>query len=262
MASPRDKSGNPEPKPLQDKSGLRTLDPILWDKHLSRFNELIMIGRLTPEVVHDINNYLTGILGYAELLSMKKIEDDSIRNGLKNIYLSADKCKDLLSNLIALSRPESSMTRLEDLNEVIEKTIILRNCALRHRQITVIKELGDNIPAVPLQGNKLEKTLLSLVFYAEEALEEREKDKKLVFKTLFQSPEEVIILITFQSSEKIFTVLSSLLESEATVGSKDFPLTFELNEIKQWLRELGASLELKKEGEEGLTLLIRLPLKG
>ena len=68
-----------------------------------------MIGKITPEVIHDINNHLTGILGYAELLSMKKIEDESIKNGLKNISFSAEKCKNLLANILSLSRQESSL---------------------------------------------------------------------------------------------------------------------------------------------------------
>ena len=61
-----------------------------------------MIGKITPEVIHDINNHLTGILGYAELLSMKKIEDESIKKGLKNISFSAEKCKDIAGQYLVL----------------------------------------------------------------------------------------------------------------------------------------------------------------
>ncbi len=75
-------------------------DPFHFKKCFDRLSALAMIGKITPEVIHDINNYLTGILGYAELLSMKKIEDESIKNGLKTISFSAEKCKNLLSNII------------------------------------------------------------------------------------------------------------------------------------------------------------------
>jgi two-component system, NtrC family, sensor kinase len=260
MNSTKDKTGDSDQKNPQDQPDCRALDPIYFNKQLSQYNELIMIGRLTPEVVHDINNYLTGILGYTELLSMKKIEDETIKNGLKNIYLSAEKCKDLLSILMALTGQEPSTTRLGSLNEVIEKTIILRSCALRHKQIRVIKELGDTIPAVPLQGNKLEKVLLSLIFYIEETFEEKEKERRLVFKTVLQSPEEAIIIITFNGSEKLLAVLSNFLKFDPGAEKKDLRHGFDLKEVKQWLCELGASLELQKEGEEGLTLLIHLPL--
>ncbi len=261
MTSPKDKAGDSSRVRLQDERDPKAFDPIHFRKQLSQYSELIMIGRLTPEVVHDINNYLTGILGYAELLSMKKIEDETIKNGLKNIYLSAEKCRDLLASLISLSRPESAMTRLGSLNEAIEKTLILRSCALRHKQIKVIKELGDNIPAVPLQGNKLEKILLSLIFYAEEVLEQEEKEKQLIFKTVFHSPEEVLIVLAFKGSKELFIALSDLLASGPAAGKKDLSIGFDLKEVKQWLSELGASLDLQKEGEEGLSLLIRWPLK-
>lgn len=261
MTSTKDKAGHSVRKRLPDEGDFTAFDPVLLKKHQLQFNELIMIGRLTPEVVHDINNYLTGILGYTELLLMKKAEDETIKNGLKNIYFSAEKCKELLSGLISLSRQESSMIRLGSLNEVIEKMIILRSCALRHKQIRVVKELGDNIPAVPLQGNKLEKVLLSLIFYAEEVLESREKQRKLLFKTVLQSPEEAIITLAFKGSKKIVTVISNLFAAEQKISIQDLRIGFDLKEIKQWLRELGASLDLKKEGEERLTLLIHLPLK-
>jgi len=261
MTSPKDKVCVPEQNTRQAKPDSGPLDPILLKKWLSQYNELIMIGRLTPEVVHDINNHLTGILGYTELLSMKKIEDESIKKGLQNIYISAERCKELLSNLTSLSRQESSMIRLESLNEVIEKMIVLRNCALRHKQITVLKELGHDIPAVPLPGNKLEKVLLSLIFYAEEALEQREKDRKLTFKTVFQAPDEAIIVMALNGPEKTFTYLSNLFGSNPTSEKEDLITGFGQKELEQWLGKLGASLELKREGEEGFLFVIHLPVK-
>ncbi len=155
-------------------------DPSQFQKSFDRLSALAMIGRITPEVIHDINNHLTGILGYAELLSMKKIEDESIKNGLKNITFSAEKCKVLLANLLSLSRQESAFVRFGDVNEIIEKTIDLRRCALRHQQIEVVMDLRNKIPTIAVDVVKLQKIFLNLMFKAEEALEQRVEGRKIV----------------------------------------------------------------------------------
>ncbi len=70
------------------------------------------------------------------------------------------------------------MIHLGDVKEIIEKTIELRRCALRHQQIELALDLGNKIPALVVDGIKLQKALLNLIFKAEEALEQRPEGKK------------------------------------------------------------------------------------
>jgi signal transduction histidine kinase len=261
MTSLKNKIEAPGKIDSQDNPASASSDAALTKKQLFVYNDLIMIGKLTPEVVHDINNYLTGILGYAELLSMKKIQDQSIKNGLQNIYISAEKCKDLLAHLIALTRSENSVITPGNLNALVEEAIVLRNCALRHKQIVVFKDLGNDLPAIPIQGNKLEKALLALIFYAEDTLEHKENNnRKITFKTSYQAPGPALLRLEVTASKEVSMDLLATMKSKEYVQGET-SLGVGLPEAMAWVQALGGSLEVELMEEEGFSFLIHLPLK-
>jgi two-component system, NtrC family, sensor kinase len=253
----------------QEKNGTqREPDPVYSDpphfqKYFEQFCALAMIGKITPEVIHDINNHLTGILGYAELLSMKKIEDESIMKGLKNISFSAEKCKILLANVLSLSRQESSRIHFGDVNEIIEKAIDLRRCALRHQQIEVIKEFKNKIPTVAVDVVKLQKAILNLMFEAEKALEHRPEGRKIVFKTNIDSLNHtVVITISANGSGMSPDPLARIFELFPAAESIDPENGIALKETIRWINEIGGTLKIEPEKGEGPVFVVLLPVEG
>ena len=209
----------------------------------------ILIGRITPEVIHDINNQLTGILGYAELLSMKKINDQSILNGLANITLSAERCKNLLANVLSLARQSSSLINLTDLNGVIDKTIDLRSCAWRHQQIEISKELARGLSCISINMAALQKIILHLIFAAEAALEELPENRRLYLQTAMFSENQALIAIRF----------NALKFSPDPIDRKS---GLDLNSIEYWIHQLGGEFKVESTGKQGIGFLILLPVKG
>ena len=237
-------------------------DPAHFQKHFDRLSALAMIGKITPEVIHDINNHLTGILGYAELLSMKKIEDESIKNGLKIISFSAEKCKVLLANVLSLSSQESSAVRFGGVNEIIENTIELRNCALRHQQIEMVRDLGNQIPTVAVDGVKLQKAFLNLMFKAEEALEHRPEGRKIVFKTTFDSRNHTVVITISTNGFGMFPdPLAPIFELFPADESMDPENGIALREALRWIGELGGTLIIEPVKGEGPVFVVLLPVK-
>jgi two-component system NtrC family sensor kinase len=233
----------------------------LLKRQLSTHKDLILVGKLTPEVVHDINNYLTGILGYAELLSMKPIQDEGIKRGLKNITLSAEKCRELLSHLSGLIRQERSLVSPGTINEAVEKALLLRQCALRHKQITLQKSLGDNVPSNSGFGANLEKALLALIFYTEDVLEKKEKDRKITIETGSPGFDRIIIRLHVFAEEEIFSDTLKHMIEEKAAPTEDYPLGVGLQEALEWIKSLGGTLETEKMAEGGFSFLIHLPMK-
>ena len=261
MTSSRKKIGPSQGNNFIDgpDSGPAETDP--FEKLRSASNDFFLIGKLTPEVVHDINNFLTGILGYAELLSMKPGQDQGLKKGLQNIYISAEKCKELLSNLIGLVRQERSLPAQININEAVEKTLLLRNCALRHKQILVTKSLGNNLPGIPTKDSKLEKALLVLIFQAEEVLGKLEKGKKINFETALDDSGTLLIRLDILGAEGVDSTL--LKRQEAAIDPPNESLFgVGLKEAEDWIGAMGGSLKLEEMAEEGFSFVIRFPLKG
>lgn len=237
-------------------------NPSLVQQQLNRLCALAMIGKITPEVIHDINNHLTGILGYAELLSMKKIEDEGIKKGLKNISFSAEKCKVLLADILSLSRQESSV-RFGDVNEIIERTIELRKCALRHQQIGLVLDLGAKIPALAVDGIKLQKALFTMMFKAEEALEKRTEGRMMAFKTKFDFLNQTVqVTLSANGFGMSPEGLNGIVEWFPAEGLQEPEIGFDLREARFWINEMGGSLQIASQKGEGPVFEVLLPIKG
>jgi two-component system, NtrC family, sensor kinase len=224
-------------------------------------NELLLIGLITPEVVHDLNNQLTGILGYAELLLMKQIEDTKLINGLRTISLSAEKCKELLANLLSVSRQGTAVISLADLNEIIQKTIDLRSCAWRHKQIEVHQEFGTPIPAIPINVSTLKKALLNLFFYVEEALEARSEERRFFLRTTYSPTEGITISMTHNGAGLLSDLSSKIGQGEEAFLKTDSPVGLGLSQARQWIDVLGGGLKIEKNQSGEHLLIIHLPIK-
>lgn len=244
-------------------SGSDPGDGLHLEKQLSDLASQAIIGRITPELIHDINNHLTGILGYSELLLMKKIGDPGIANGLKNIYTSAEKCKVLLDSLLALSRTDSSRISLVNINEAIEKTLDLRSCSLRHQQIELSRALGEKIPVIPLDIHRFKKTFLNLVFKAEESLGHKPEGKKLLIQTAHNLENDTVeIMIRENGSGMSYDGLSALPEANPMGPSQDLGNKIGFSDALHWIDEVGGRIALKRVGNEETTVVLNLPVKG
>ncbi|MEW6187348.1 MAG: HAMP domain-containing sensor histidine kinase [Thermodesulfobacteriota bacterium] len=231
-------------------------------KILSQWSPLALIGKITPEVIHDINNLLTGILGYSELLSMKTLEDEGLKKGLNTISFSAEKCKVLLGRILSLSRPEGS-ARFGDVNEWLEETLDLRRCALRHQQIEVVKEFSAPLPVISADGTCLQKALLSLIFVAEEALAGQDGERKIILRTAFEAQNQTISIKFIANGVGMdFARLARLLRTWTEAETMEQEKYFGVQEAKQWIEKTGGTLALETDQNQGPVFIIRLPVKG
>jgi two-component system NtrC family sensor kinase len=263
MNQTKDKPLNEGKHQTQEEPDPVYSNPADIQKGFERLSGLAMIGKITPEVIHDINNHLTGILGYAELLSMKKIEDESIQKGLRIIYFSAEKCKELLANVLSLSRQESSQVHFGGVNEIIERTIALRRCALRHQQVELILELEDKIPALDVGGVNLQKALLNLMFKAEEALEQWTEGRKMAITSTFDSLKNfAVITIKAHGFGMSPDGLAHILELFPAEDTLEPGKGFELKEARRQISEMEGSLKIETKKGEGPVFTVLLPVRG
>ncbi len=127
------------------------------------------IGTLAGGIAHDFNNLLQVILGYSDLLLIKKGSGDLDRKKLEVIQRAARDGADLVSRILTFSRKAESLARPIDLNEEIRKSQeLLRRTVPRMIDIHLV--LAENLQIIHADPAQMEQILLNLAINAQYAM--------------------------------------------------------------------------------------------
>jgi PAS domain S-box-containing protein len=140
---------------------------------LQRAQKMEAIGSLAGGVAHDLNNILSGIVSYPELLLMQIPEDSSLRKPILTMQESGKKAADIVQDLLTLARREVATTEVANLNDIILgylKSPEHQKLKLYHSEVEVETDLEPNLLNVLGSPIHLSKTVMNLVSNAAEAM--------------------------------------------------------------------------------------------
>ena len=140
---------------------------------LVRSQKMEAIGTLAGGVAHDLNNILSGIVSYPEILLMEVQQDSPMRKSLEVIKKSGEKAAAIVQDLLTLARRGVSVSNVVNLNSIIEeyfKSPEYSKLAQYHPLVKVDFELKEDLANVLGSSVHLSKTLMNLISNAAEAM--------------------------------------------------------------------------------------------
>lgn len=150
---------------------------------LAQSDRLNVLGGIVAGVAHELNNPVTGILGYAQLLLTTDL-DPLTRSRINHMVIEAERCRHIVQNLLTFSARYAANHSPQDINTILNDTVSLLSYQLRVDQIAVDMNLAPDLPPVTADPSDLQRVFLNLINNAHQALMSIEKtDKRLDVRT-------------------------------------------------------------------------------
>ncbi len=156
-----------------DLRAIQKIEEDLEQTHnmLMQSEKMAGLGRLAAGVAHEINNPMSGIMLYANLVRETLGEDHPCGEDLEVIIHEAERCKVIVADLLEFSHQTTYDMNLIDLNAIVRKTVgVLKNQPLFHN-IDIQLALDEEL--LPVYGNsiRLNQVVMNIVVNAAQAMD-------------------------------------------------------------------------------------------
>jgi len=148
-------------------------EQIQLQEQLVQSAKLSAIGQMISGVAHELNNPLTTVMGYTQLLQAGDL-DESVKADLQKIYDDALRAQRIVQDLLTFARQKKPQRAPTDINEAIERTLALRSYELKVENIEIVTELQENLPWTMADGYQLQQVFLNIVNNASQAMSQQE----------------------------------------------------------------------------------------
>ncbi|RMF87495.1 MAG: response regulator, partial [Nitrospirae bacterium] len=153
------------------------------EMQLIQADKLSTIGLMVSGVAHDVNNPLTGIAGYAEMLLAQGGLTPELESSLRFIYSEAERAGRIVGNLLSFVRQKEGERDFFDLHATIDAVLELMGYRLRKAKVEVERRFDPAMPALFGDMHQIQQVLLNLVNNAVQAMAEVEGARRLRLAT-------------------------------------------------------------------------------
>jgi len=152
------------------------------ENYIRQTEKLSSIGRLTAGVAHELNNPLTSIVGYADMLQKSEIEP-AHKEDAQIIFRQAQRAQLIVKDLLTFARKVELEPEPIDINEVIHASLSLSKAQFRKHNIYVSTSLDFGLPQTVADPHRLEQVFINLITNAVHVLAKLPDSGKLTIKT-------------------------------------------------------------------------------
>ena len=139
------------------------------ERQILKSQKLAAVGLLAAGIAHEINNPLSGVVGYSKLLLEKPLPD-AIRERVQKIADSGERCRKIVEGVLLFSRQQDGGVRRKvDVRTLVDRVIAIGEYQWRMHNVRVMREADDSVE-IMADADQLEQVLLNLLSNAVDAM--------------------------------------------------------------------------------------------
>ena len=166
---------------------------LILEAQLRQSQKLEAIGTLAGGVAHEINNPLTGILNYAQLIKERLDPTSPLREFAEGISQETERVAEITKNLLSFARQDKQSHSPALISDIVNNTVSLIGTIIRKDQITLEVDIPDGLPQLKCRSQQIQQIIMNLLTNARDALNGRYQDydeDKLIMVSVKQFEKE------------------------------------------------------------------------
>ena len=225
---------------------------------LIQSEKLSGIGEFVAGVAHELNNPLTSVMGFAELLVQAPGHPKQERF-LELILKSSQRCQRIVQSLLTFARLHPPARRLSNVNSLVEGTVEFLHYQLRTSNIEIVTRLDPTLPEAMLDDHQIQQVFLNIINNARQAIESKSGKGQLVITTESITSR---MRISFQDDgpgipeEDLPRLFDPFFTTKAIGQGTGLGLSLCYGVVS----EHGGTIQVQSKPGHGATFIIELPL--
>jgi len=233
----------------------------MTESRLVQAAKLAAVGEMAAGIAHELNNPLTSVSGFVELVLEELPKEADIRDDLELVLREAQRARGVVRRLLDFARQSESARVRSDINEIIIDVMALVNHLLRTSGVQLVTDLSDKLPWISIDRNQIKQVILNLIHNALHAMPTggelhiktkcRRRDQRDWLTVSFM---DTGIGIAPENLERVF-------EPFFTTRSKDGGTGLGLSVTYGIITDHGGSIDVESQVGKGSTFTVWLPIE-
>lgn len=227
-------------------------------EQLLQHEKMSAVGQLIAGVAHELNNPLTAILGYAQLLESEGLQDRA-QDYVRKLFKQAQRTHRVVQNLLSFARQRKSEKQELDLSKLLDETLTLREYDLKANNISIEREFDPATPKANADPHQMEQVFLNIINNALDAIMEKGPGGILKVKVY---AKDKYVYTEFHDSGPGIQDPKRVFDPFYTTKSLGQGTGLGLSICYGIVKEHGGDIEAHNRPEGGAVVEIKIPVAG